>query len=344
MGGNCYPFGREKFHLPFAYVTLWVQLKRKKIKHEDPGLENIWSKNSRAVPTTDWLKLLEGGFGEGKLSPAVSRLAFYAAGHLEVSRCCGGQKAEQMFDWRRSRKLPIEVLSPDVEGEARPTAVQKGEQPGGSGKMWRKYKIKNKWSRLPCQRGGVHQRLESGLQRNQRLESRSLIRNAGWARWCGLDGCFGSIYLFVLFCFLLLRSRSVCVEEGEKEGERLERRAVPRSGPGGWSVEGHFVPRLIFVFTWHGRKLPMKGGTDYCLINTELEGPHLLKRIRWFECVGDPTAERDPTLGPDRLGPDGLGPDAGPWRWALCGHAAAHRFVAIWCTIIEHYFFFDLFL
>lgn len=44
----------------------------------------------------------------------------------------------------------------------------------------------------------------------------------------------------------------------------------------------------------------MKGGSDYCLINTEVECPHLLKRIRSakFESVGDPTREWDETLGP----------------------------------------------
>lgn len=43
---------------------------------------------------------------------------------------------------------------------------------------------------------------------------------------------------------------------------------------GVWSVEGHFVPCLIFVFRWHGRKLKMKGDSDYYLINTETECPH----------------------------------------------------------------------
>lgn len=44
-----------------------------------------------------------------------------------------------------------------------------------------------------------------------------------------------------------------------------------------WSVEGHFVPCLIFVFTWHGRKLTTRGASHYCLINIYcyISGPNI---------------------------------------------------------------------
>lgn len=64
MGGNCNPFGGEKFPLPFAYVTLWVQLKRKKIKHKKPGLEYVSSKNGHSVQSSDWLSLSKVALGE----------------------------------------------------------------------------------------------------------------------------------------------------------------------------------------------------------------------------------------------------------------------------------------
>lgn len=39
----------------------------------------------------------------------------------------------------------------------------------------------------------------------------------------------------------------------------------------------------------------MKGGSDYCLINTETECPHLLPHIRskYVESVGDPHKDLD---------------------------------------------------
>lgn len=94
------------------------------------------------------------------------------------------------------------------------------------------------------------------------------------------------------FCFFLLLKRLLCGGGwGEKEEE--SRAGVKARRGEGRSVEGHFVPCLIFVFTWHGRKLPMKGGSDYCLINTEAECPHLLKRIRsenvWIRGWSEPS-------------------------------------------------------
>lgn len=50
---------------------------------------------------------------------------------------------------------------------------------------------------------------------------------------------------------------------------------------GAWRVTLSLVWSLC---TWHGRKLAMKGGSDYCLINTERESPHLPSRIRWGTC------------------------------------------------------------
>lgn len=50
---------------------------------------------------------------------------------------------------------------------------------------------------------------------------------------------------------------------------------------GAWRVTLSLVWSLC---TWQGRKLTMKGGSDYCLINTERESPHLLQRIRWGTC------------------------------------------------------------
>lgn len=41
---------------------------------------------------------------------------------------------------------------------------------------------------------------------------------------------------------------------------------------GAWRVTLSLVWSL---FTWHGRKLTMKGGSYYCLINTQRESPHL---------------------------------------------------------------------
>lgn len=97
------------------------------------------------------------------------------------------------------------------------------------------------------------------------FQSQLLISNAGWT---------GSLQTNSLDNFNLLRPlwRRV-MWRGRQE---IWSGWVNRGGSstllrGVWSVEGHFVPRLIFVFTWHGRKLMMKGGSDYCLINTETE-------------------------------------------------------------------------
>lgn len=91
MGGNCNPFGGKKFHLPFAYVALWVQLKRKKIKHKNQDWSTFNRKTDalcRALIGSPFVRYL----WESQLLPVVSRLAAYFAGHSEVSRCSSGQK------------------------------------------------------------------------------------------------------------------------------------------------------------------------------------------------------------------------------------------------------------
>lgn len=89
-----------------------------------------------------------------------------------------------------------------------------------------------------------------------------------------------------------------------QKGESAEEVSVKKEGESGWvnsggssallrevwSVEGHFVPCLIFVFTWHGRKLTTRGASHYCLINTETKRSHLLLHIRskYIRTVGVP--------------------------------------------------------
>lgn len=71
-------------------------------------------------------------------------------------------------------------------------------------------------------------------------------------------------------------------EFSEKEGES----GWANMGGGG-AESGAWWVTLSLVWslcTWHGRKLTMKGGSDYCLINTERESPHLPPRIRWGTC------------------------------------------------------------
>lgn len=89
------------------------------------------------------------------------------------------------------------------------------------------------------------------LQLNKWFQSQSLISNAGWANSFGPARCL--VFIFC-FCFFLPLRPGRSVEEGEvkRKRRREESRAGPGSGQGGgggWSVEGHFVPCLIFVFT-----------------------------------------------------------------------------------------------
>lgn len=93
------------------------------------------------------------------------------------------------------------------------------------------------------------------LQLSKWFRSWSLISNARWANSLGPAGCLVFILFYMLlFCFVFsFKGPGALRRRVRRKGRGGERRAglgsVPGMGGGGWSVGGHFVPCLIFVFT-----------------------------------------------------------------------------------------------